>query len=280
MPSQCKKISPLKNVTALTVFGLLATGPLSAHAQDSIFTIPAPENESFADVGVAGVTRDTYVGSGNSEELLLPFVNAEYKGRVFLKPGLGAGVYAVKNKQFRVALSGNLALGRESDETPFEEVIETQGLDEDIFEIDSTITANVSVRYYLPFGAIDVLGAIPVGGDLDGQRVDALFTTEIYPVKKLRITPGVRGTYHSSGWLNSIYGINTDQAAALGVDEFSLGGQVSTIGAHAIGYYQLPRNLELVGVVNYSRLLGDVQDSPLVDTNNGLTAALGIAYQF
>ena len=280
MPSHPKKQILLKFTAAFGAILMITAAPLSAQAQDSIFTIPAPENESFADVGVAAVTRDTYVGSNESEELILPFVNAEYKGRFFLKPGLGAGIYAIKNKQFRVAVSGNLALGRESDETPFEEVIETQGLDEDLFEIDSTVTANLSVRYYLPFGAIDVLGAIPVGGGLDGQRVDALFTTEVYPVKKLRLTPGVRATYQSSGWVNSIYGVDADQATALNIDEVDLGGQFSTIGAHVIGYYQLPRNLELVGVVNYSRLLGDIQDSPLTETNNGLTAALGIAYQF
>jgi len=203
-------------MAALSALFISASFAPTAQAQDSIFTIPSPENESFADVGVAGVIRDTYVGSNDSEELFLPFVNAEYKGRFFLKPGLGAGIYAVKNKQFRVGISGNLALGRDSEDTPFEDQIETQGLDKNLFEIDSTVTANLSVRYYLPFGAIDVLGAIPVGGDLDGQRVDALFTTEIYPTPKLRITPGIRGTYQSSGWVNSIYGVNADQASALG----------------------------------------------------------------
>lgn len=249
-----------------------------AHAQnqDSIFTIPDSQNDSFADVGVAGVIRDTYVGSGETDTLVLPFVNAEYKGRLFFKPGLGAGVYAIKNDKLRLSASGNLALGRDTEDTPFKDL----GLDEDLLELNSTITLSIAGRYYLPFGAIDVLGTIPVGGDLDGQRVDTLFTSELKPIKNLRITPGVRATYQSAGWLNSIYGVNSNQAAALGTDTFDVGGQIATVGAHAIAYYQLPRNFEIVGVVNYSRLLGDIQDSPLVAENNGLTLALGIARQF
>ncbi len=271
-----KRKLPLNAALMLGTFTAFICTAQTSHAQDSIFDIPAPHNESYADVGVAGVVRDTYVGSGETETLALPFINAEYKGRLFVKPGLGAGVYAIKNDRFRLSASANLALGRDTEDTPFKDL----GLNEDLLEIDTTVTVAVAGRYYLPFGAIDVLGTIPVGGDLDGQRLDTLFTTEIKPMKKLRITPGVRATYQSSGWLNSIYGVNAEQATTIGIDEFSTGGQIATVGAHAVGYYQLPNNFEIVGLVNYSRLLGDVQDSPLTDSNNGITAALGIAKQF
>jgi len=247
-----------------------------AQAQESIFTIPSPQNESFADVGGVVLIRDTYVGSDDSETRIAPYVNAEYKGRVFFKPGRGVGVYAIKNDKFRLSASGNLAIGRDTEDTPFRD----QGFEDELLEINSTVTFDVAARYYTPLGALEVVSAIPVGGDLNGQRVDALFTTEIKPFKNLRITPGVRATYQSSGWVNSIYGIDTDQAATLGVDAFSLGGRVSTLGAHAVGHYQLPHNLELLGFVNYSRLLGSVNDSPLTGSNNSITAALGIARQF
>jgi len=272
---------PRLNISLLARRSLLSLAslcvvPYSAYAQDSIFTIPSPQNESYADIGLAGVVRDTYVGSGQSETIITPYIKAEYKGRVFFKPGLGAGIYAVRNERFRLSLSGNLALGRDTEDTPFRDL----GFDNELLEVNSTITAAISGRYYLPFGAIDLHGFIPVGGDLDGQRIDGLFTTEIKPFKNLRITPGVRATYQSSGWINSIYGLNDAQAQALGNDSFELGGQFANFGAHAVGYYQLPHNLELIGFVNYSRLIGDVQDSPLVDSNNGLTAAIGFARHF
>jgi len=266
----------LKRFFGAVISIYIATQSSWAHAQDLIFTIPAPQNESYADIGIAGITRNTYVGSDETEERIAPYIKAEYKGRVFFKPGLGAGVYAIRNEKFRLSASGNLAFGRDTEDTPFN----NQGFDENLLEINSTVTLNIAGRYYLPFGAVDVISAIPVGGDLDGQRVDALFTTEIHPVKKLRITPGVRATYQSSGWINSLYGVNDTQADTLGINEFSLDGQFSTIGAHAVGYYELPQNLELIGFINYSRLLGDTQDSPLVAKNNGLTAAIGIAKKF
>ncbi len=267
---------PLHLTVTIGLFGLFIAAAQSAHAQESIFTIPDSQNASYIDAGVAGIIRDPYIGSTESETRVAPYIKAEYKGRLFFKPGLGAGIYAVKNDRFRLSVAGNLAFGRDTVDTPFRD----QGFDDDLLELDSTVTATIAGRYNLPIGVIDMIGTIPVGGDLDGQRIDALFTTQIKPFKKLRITPGVRSTYQSSGWINSIYGLNGAQAATLGTDTFDLGGQFATIGAHAIAYYQLPNNYELIGFANYSRLIGDVQDSPLVETNNGLTAAIGIAKKF
>ena len=260
----------------LTSIAFCTTLTCSAYAQGSIFTIPESQNASYADVGVAGIIRDTYIGSTESETRVAPYIKAEYKGRLFFKPGLGAGLYAIKNDRIRLSFSGNIAFGRDTADTPFRD----QGFDPALFELDDTVTATIAGRYNLPIGVIDVIGTIPVGGDLDGQRIDALFTTQIRPLKKLRITPGVRSTYQSSGWINSIYGLDGTQAAALGTETFDLGGQFATIGAHAIAYYQLPNNYEFISLVNYSRLIGDVQDSPLVGTNNGLTAAIAIAKKF
>lgn len=267
---------PLRVAATIGLLSLFWTASQNAQAQDSIFTIPDSQNASYADIGVAGIIRDTYIGSTESETRVAPYIKAEYKGRLFFKPGLGAGLYAIKNNRVRLSFSGNVAFGRNTADTPFRD----QGFDPALFELDDTVTATIAGRYNLPIGVIDVIGTIPVGGDLDGQRIDALFTTQIKPFKKLRITPGVRSTYQSSGWINSIYGIDGAQATALGTDTFDLGGQFATIGAHAIAYYQLPNNYEFISLVNYSRLIGDVQDSPLVDTNNGLTAAIAIAKKF
>lgn len=246
-----------------------------AEAQTNWFEIPPEQAESFADIGVAGVSRETYVGSENSDLIVLPYVNASYKGRFFINPAVGAGVYAINNSKFRLGASANLALGRDGQDTPFAGTTY-----EDAFKVDSSVTGNVFARIYLPFAALDVVGTLPIGGDLNGARLETLLTTEIRPIKNLRLTPGVRATFNTGGWLDTNYGINAQQAAASGLAPLSYDSELSTLGAHVAGFYKLSNNYEIVGVVNHSWLVGDVKSSPLTPQNTGLTVALGVARKF
>jgi outer membrane scaffolding protein for murein synthesis (MipA/OmpV family) len=246
-----------------------------AEAQTSIFEIPPEQAESFADVGVAGVSRETYVGSEKSDFIVLPYVNASYEGRFFINPAVGAGAYAINNSKFRLGASTNLALGREGQDTPF---AGTSYAEE--FKVDTSVTGNVFARAYLPFAALDVVGTVPIGGDLNGARLDTLLTTEIYPIENLRLTPGVRATFNTGGWLDTNYGINTRQAAASGLAPISYDDGLSTLGAHVAGYYKLSDDYEIVGLINHSWLVGDIKDSPLTPQNTGLTVALGLARKF
>ena len=241
----------------------------------SIFEVAPSKVKTSYDVGVASVFRNQYVGSDNTSTIILPYANVTYKGRYFLNPALGAGIYAINKDNVRLAVSTHLALGRKGEDTPF-----TNEVFSERFDVDATLTTKVSGRVYLPIAAFDVVGTLPVTGGLGGARLDTLLTTSVSPTKKLRITPGVRATFATSGWLNTNYGINEAQAAASGLDAFALESGLSTLGTHAAAYYKLSDNYEIVGVVNHSWLLGDVKESPLAASNTGLTAAIGLSRKF
>lgn len=251
--------------------------PTTTVAQDSIFDIPEAEQLTFADIGVAAVSRETYVGSSEGEFNILPYVNAQYKGRFFANPGLGAGAYAIRNENFRLGGSVHYSLGRDGADTP---------LNTEAFDLEGGFAGLISSRVYLPIAAIDVVANIPLTGDLDGYRVDALMTTEFYPFEKLRVTPGVRATYHSGAFLDSLYGITDTQLATLTLPADSeitaqnFGSEVSTLGAHVAAFLEVSDDYQLIGIVNYSRLIGDVEGTTLAPENSGLTAALAIARTF
>ena len=48
--------------------------PHFAYAQTSIFDIPEDEQDTFADIGIAALTRETYIGSDESELRVLPYI--------------------------------------------------------------------------------------------------------------------------------------------------------------------------------------------------------------
>ena len=123
-------------------------------------------------------------------------------------------------------------------------------------------------------------------GDLDGFRIDTLVTTEFNPFDNLRITPGVRATYHSSDFLNAQYGITEDQISQLDLPETStvtalhFGSEISTLGAHVAAYLDINEDYEIVGIVNYSRLVGDVEGTTIAPSKDGITAAIALTRTF
>lgn len=243
-------------------------------AQDGLFAISEKRERTFIDAGVAYVNRAPFVGSEETDNLVLPFARADYKGRLFINPALGAGVYWRNSDNLRVSTSINFALGRDGEDTP---IIGEGG------EINSSFTVTNAIRYYLPFAAFDAISTIPFTGDFQGARLDTLLTTEIKPIKGLRITPGVRATFGTAGWINSLYEVEAADLAAIdvvGINPFEADGGLLALGVHTAAYYELPRDFQLIGVVNYSALQSDAADSPLSIDNGGLTLALGIAKHF
>jgi outer membrane scaffolding protein for murein synthesis (MipA/OmpV family) len=257
-------VTPAKADDSARIFG----------EQDGLFAISEKRDRSFADLGVAYVNRATYVGSENSDNLVLPFIRTDYKGRLFINPALGAGVYWRNTDNLRVSTSVNFALGRDGEDTP---------LIGDGGEVDSSFAVTNALRYYLPFAAFDAIATTPFTGGFGGSRLDTLLTTEVKPIKGLRITPGVRATFGTAGWTGTLYNIDAEDLPALGItelDAFQASGGLLALGAHTAAYYELPNNFQLIGVVNYSALQGDAKDSPLSVENSGLTLALGLAKHF
>lgn len=265
----------MKFLSLLLGTAALCSVATHAQAQSNWFEIPPDKAESAASIGAAGVRLDSYVGSEESTLLVLPYVNATYKGRLFINPAVGAGVYAINNDKFRLGAAANVAFGRDGEDTPFAGT----GYEEE-FDVKTGASGKIFARAYLPFAALDVVGTIPVGGDQKGAKLDTLLTTQFQPTSRLTLTPGVRATFNTGDWLDTNYGINSRQAAASGLTPLSYDDGLSTLGAHVAGYYKLGENYEIVGVVNHSWLVGDVKDSPLTPKNTGLTVALGIARKF
>lgn len=244
---------------------------ISAAAQDGLFDVTGKHAESRLDVGVAAVIRDSYTGSNQSSRLVLPFLTAQHK-RYFFNPALGAGVFAIKNDRMRLGAAANLALGRDGEDTPFPI---------DVFDVEPTLTGSVFGRAYLPFAAIDAVGTVPITGDLRGAKLDLLLSTSLSPSTKLRITPGIRATYQTSGWANTNYGITAAQADAVsGLAALDIDSQFAALGVHAAAYLTLSEDYEILSIVNHSILRGDIKNSPLTPKNAGTTFAAGIVRKF
>ena len=269
--------------SAAVLLAALASAPAQAQ---SLFEIPDEEKETYLDLGVAVLSRAPYVGSEEDDLGVLPYVNAEYEGRFFFNPAIGAGVNVINRNGFSLAALGYFASGREGDDTPFvpdedETTLSEAELDilDEAFEVDGSFTVGGIASYTLPFARVDVRGQVPVTGDVDGFRGDVALTTRLPLGRNGFFAPGVRATYTTDSWNDVYYGISAEQSALTGLDLFEADDDW-TLGAHGIVSFEVGNDISLLGTVVYSALQGNLKDSPLTPDNDAFTLVGAVIKRF
>lgn len=259
----------IRFLSAPLVTALSLSSP--AMAQDSIFTIAEKQDKTYADLGIAAMIMPEYLGSDEEQNRLLPFINAEYKGRFFVNPYQGAGVNLINDGKFRVSGSTFFAPSRKSKDTPFSDPS---------FDIDGGAVARASVRYLWKYAAFDVTGSTPIFGDMEGAEVEFRATTLLPLSKNVRIGPSIFASYQTEDWNNALYGINQEQSLAAGLTQQSYSDGFGTYGAAATAFITLPADLNLIGLVSYTTLSGDLKDSPLTPRNDGVMGVVALSKRF
>ncbi len=97
----------------------------------------------------------------------------------------------------------------------------------------------------------------------------------------LTLSIGATATYGSDDYMQTYFGIDSDNAARSGLSQFSAGGGLRDVRIPIMAIYSLSPNWHVTGGLVYSRLLDDASDSPIVDdrgSSNQLFAGLGVAY--
>ena len=97
----------------------------------------------------------------------------------------------------------------------------------------------------------------------------------------LTLSIGATVTYGSSDYMQTYFGIDSDNAARSGLSQFNADSGLRDVRIPLMAIYSLSSNWHLAGGLIYSRLLSDASDSPIVDdrgSSNQLFAGLGVAY--
>lgn len=269
LPLLLSSIAPASLVFLMS----FAAAPARAQSAGTITDVSESKNVTYLDVGAAILSRPIYLGSDDRSENIIPYFETEYKGRFFIKPALGAGVHIINND--RVRLSGGIAYayGRQAEES---ESLAARGVD----DIDDAFTANGGFRIITPVGVIDSLVTVPFTGNQQGLTASISAITQVAPTAYWKINPGARLSLRSGENSAQFYGVPGSTFAG-GFD----GGSTYSASAFAVSYFTLgetasSRGWDIVGLVEYSQLLGNVRDSLFVERGDGFTATLGLAKKF
>ncbi len=92
---------------------------------------------------------------------------------------------------------------------------------------------------------------------------------------------GATITYGSDDYMQTYFGVDSDNAARSGLSKYSAGDGLRDIRFPIMALYSLNPNWHVSGGLIYSRLFDDASDSPIVDdrgSRDQFIAGLGVAY--
>lgn len=97
---------------------------------------------------------------------------------------------------------------------------------------------------------------------------------------RLTVWSSLEMTYGDSEYADTYFGVSAPEAAASGYREFDAGGGFTKAAAKVSARYSINDKTAILGEVEYGRLLGDAEDSPITEDRDQPVVRLGITRNF
>ena len=242
---------------------------------DSIWPEDLKLDGMTARVGLGiGFTPD-YIGSGDYRLRVLPVIDIRYKERWRLNGGL-LTYAAVHEGPWQAGPLVSLAFGRPESRNSV-----LRG----IREVETTLEAGAFARYQTKSGLVSLDYRHALGNGLGGS---VRFTVGhgIYKSGNFVTIVGARARWLSNKAMQRNFGLTAQdsQNSEFGLPAFAASSGVSEVSANVIGAYRLSDRVRVLSLLSVGHLLGDAENSPLVQGENGspvqVIFGVGLTTQF
>jgi len=90
-----------------------------------------------------------------------------------------------------------------------------------------------------------------------------------------RISAGASATYADNNYMDTYFSIDENNSSRSGLDTYEAEAGFKDIGVTLSASYSISRNWGVMGIMGYKRLLGDAEDSPIVDKDGSPDQFIG-----
>lgn len=261
-------------VKSLLTFALIAGFPLASNAQER--QDKRWENWDLT-VGLGAEYEPVSPGVDKYEVDALPMIEAVYKDRYFIGTRRGIGGYIFKSDDDPEYGIG-LALGYDGGREESDARTELDGLGDIDGSAEAVLFAEGEV------GPVELEFEIAHGLNSDGHdgvRAELGASMDYNVSERFQIEAGPFLTYGDSNYIQSYYGVSSQQAARSNTySQYDASGGFESYGLEISTNYAFTDNIFFMGGVEYTRLMGDAKDSPIVDNEGYFSAMTGVAYRF
>ncbi len=98
-----------------------------------------------------------------------------------------------------------------------------------------------------------------------------------------RVSVGASATYADDNYMDTYFSVDENNSARSGLNTYEAEAGLKDIGATLSANYTISKNWGVMGIMGYKRLLGDAEDSPIVDKEGSpdqLIGSLAVTYSW
>jgi outer membrane protein len=150
-------------------------------------------------------------------------------------------------------------------------------------KVDAAIEAGGFLSYNLPDWTFSISAAQDIAGSHDGFLLDLGVGYRYKLQAETMLTLNAQTTFASNDYMQTYFSVDQGDAARSGLRTYDADAGFKDFGVGIALQHAYSRNWGVVGVIRYSRLLGDAADSPVVDdagSENQLLTGVFVNYSF
>ena len=211
-------------------------------------------------VGLGAGMAPEYEGSDDYKALPMLMFNGKYdSGRSFSLLGTNLRVNLIASDMFQFGPLLKYRMGRDDVDNPY--VDRMKDIDD---ATEAGVFALVDINNWLL--GIDLLADI--SDTHDGSLVQGNLGYRMKLSGDLVLTPNAFLTYADDDYMDTYFGVNSANVGSSSLAAYKAESGIKDFGARIIANYTPWDRWGVTGILSYSRLLNDAEDSPIVKTGD------------
>ncbi|HCT5880523.1 TPA: MipA/OmpV family protein [Morganella morganii] len=218
-----------------------------------------------------GGAAELYPYKGVDSDLtMVPIFN--YNGDVFFVRGTMAGLYLWNTPVDALSLNINYSplhfKSSDSNDAKLKYLNDRR----------STAMAGVTYNYNASWGIVRTSFSFDILNKSNGVISDVAYLYK-WSMNQLTLTPGFGIGWKDKKFNNYYYGVSVDEAKKSGLENYDAGGGVSPFIEFSAGY-NMYNNFNMFVTGRYTKIDGDIKNSPMLDKSYSGFVFTGITYSF
>ncbi len=241
------------------------------------------EDKGRATIGLAVGTGPDYEGSDDYETTVAPFGRYSWaNGRYLMLAGTANAEKAARLKLNLMTNKTNWRLGPILQYRLKRDDVDNRQVD-NMKEVDAATELGGFIGYNTGKLALRGTFVADVSDEHNGS-VGYLNADYHFPVTdRFALNVGAHMTWASDGYMETYFGVDRRNRGTSNLPNYKASSGIKDTGASVVATYMFNQNWGLLGLVNYTRMLNDAEDSPLVNDEgdeNQVKAFLAVTYSW
>lgn len=240
-------------------------------------------------IGLGVISKPDYEGSDDQKITAAPF------GKYFWASGRSVSLGGTGGSESAGRLSLNLITRASSENWTFGPLLQYRlkrdDVDnsqvDDMKDVDAAVELGVFVGFETGPWSADLSFAGDVSDEHDGYLVYLSGNYELMKTSKVNLSLGVRTSWADSNYMDTYFGVDNNNVGNSGLPFYNADSGAKDVGLNLTGVYHFNKTWSAGANASYTRMLGDAEDSPLVDggnqsvgDENQYAAILAVLYSF